>query len=183
MRREAFKLVNRGECTLQAALKQVVTDTELKESYFTTPLALLTAEGQTPHKFNKPNTKGAGDGWGFPNNHNYRNDFGYRKGGPKGRGGNGGKGKAKATPKGAMTVFHLPHILPMGESFASRSTLRAAEDNVDECMRVGCVDAMPTIQPENMNASRVPAKTAKRQKSDRHRRRSVVPVLRKASAS
>ena len=183
MRREAFKLVNRGECTLQAALKQVVTDTELKESYFTTPLALLTAEGQTPHKFNKPNTKGAGDGRGFPATTTTETTLVTGKVAPKVVVALVARAKAKSTPKGAMSVFHLPHILPMGESFASRSTLRAAEDNVDECMHVVCVDAMPTIQPENMNASRVPAKTAKRQKSDRHRRRSVVPVLRKASAS
>ena len=40
LRREAFKLVNKGEKTLAEALEAVTKDAELKESYFTTPLAL-----------------------------------------------------------------------------------------------------------------------------------------------
>ena len=37
LRREAFKLVNKGEKTLAEALEAVTKDAELKESYFTTP--------------------------------------------------------------------------------------------------------------------------------------------------
>ena len=40
LRREAFKLVNKGEKTLAEALEAVTKDAELEESYFTTPLAL-----------------------------------------------------------------------------------------------------------------------------------------------
>ena len=40
MRREAFKLVNSGTMTLAEALEAVVKDADLKETYFTTPLAM-----------------------------------------------------------------------------------------------------------------------------------------------
>ena len=39
LRREAFKLVNRGEFTLGQALIRVTKDPDLKEAYFTTPFA------------------------------------------------------------------------------------------------------------------------------------------------
>lgn len=55
LRREAFKLVNRGEATLGEALVRVTKDPDLKEAYFTTPLALTTAE--TPVKFQKTSQK------------------------------------------------------------------------------------------------------------------------------
>lgn len=42
MRREAFKMVNSGQSTLAEALKEVVRDADLKESFFTTPIALTT---------------------------------------------------------------------------------------------------------------------------------------------
>ena len=111
LRREAFKLVNRGECTLSAALKQVVGDMELKESYFTTPLALLTAEGQMPQKYNRPNSKGGNDGRGFQGGYHYRNDFNNKKGG-KGKQNFGGKGKSKH--KGSHGNLQLATHTPDG---------------------------------------------------------------------
>ena len=95
------------EYTLQAALKQVVSETELKDSYFTTPIALLTAEGQTPHKFNRPNTNGAGDGQGFQGGYNHKGDYGYKKGGHKERGNYNGKGKGKPINKGKHSSLPL----------------------------------------------------------------------------
>lgn len=59
LRREAMKLVNRAEATLAEALVRVIKDPDLKESFFTTPLALSTAE--TPQKFFKYKSKGGSD--------------------------------------------------------------------------------------------------------------------------
>eukprot|EP00435_Cladocopium_sp_Y103_P064749 s303_g26.t1 len=56
LRKEAFKLVVRGQMTLKEALEAVVKDSELKESYFVTPLTLSTHE--TPSKFQKTSGKG-----------------------------------------------------------------------------------------------------------------------------
>ena len=43
LRKEAFKLVVRDGTTLADALNQVIHDAELKETYFTTPVALRAA--------------------------------------------------------------------------------------------------------------------------------------------
>lgn len=59
LRREACKLVNRGEATLAEALQRVIKDADLKESFFTTPLALTAAE--TPAKFSRSSFKGSSD--------------------------------------------------------------------------------------------------------------------------
>ena len=56
LRREAFKLVNRGEATLGEALARVIKDPDLKEAYFTTPLALTVSE--SPAKYQKTGPKG-----------------------------------------------------------------------------------------------------------------------------
>ena len=57
LRREASSWSTGERVHFPEALKQVVSDSELKESYFTTPLALLTADGQNPNKYNRPNSK------------------------------------------------------------------------------------------------------------------------------
>ena len=59
MRREAFKLVNSGQCSLSTALEQVVKDADLKESYFTTPIALT---AQHSNKWRRTDFKGDGKG-------------------------------------------------------------------------------------------------------------------------
>jgi hypothetical protein len=61
LRREAFKLVNRGESTLGEALISVTKDPDLKEAYFTTPLARLLLN--RPQSFRKlPTRKGTTSG-------------------------------------------------------------------------------------------------------------------------
>ncbi|CAE7326635.1 unnamed protein product [Symbiodinium sp. CCMP2456] len=56
LRVEAFKRITEDGFTISEALRAVREDTSLKESYFTTPLALHTAS--TPSKFRKGNHKG-----------------------------------------------------------------------------------------------------------------------------
>ncbi|CAL1142577.1 unnamed protein product [Cladocopium goreaui] len=69
LRREAFKLVNKGEKTLAEALEAVTKDAELKESYFTTPLALTNHDparhgGQRSYNNPYDNKKGKSKGFG-----------------------------------------------------------------------------------------------------------------------
>ena len=59
LRVEAFKRITEDGFTMSEALRAVREDTSLKESYFTTPLALHTAS--TPSKFRKGNHKGGKD--------------------------------------------------------------------------------------------------------------------------
>ena len=80
LRKEAFKLVNQGTATLAEALELVVRDADLKETFFTTPLALTTAQGE---KYRK---------------HNWKGDLGIK--GEKGKGKKGGKGDRKGDHKG-----------------------------------------------------------------------------------
>lgn len=66
MRKEAFKLVAEGQ-TFADALKLVTKDADLKEAYFTTPVALRAAMGSAssesvPQKWMRPNFKGPGKG-------------------------------------------------------------------------------------------------------------------------
>ena len=64
LRKEAFKLVVRDGMTLADALHQVIHDAELKETYFTTPVALraaMAAQSEHPQpKWQRPNSKGFG---------------------------------------------------------------------------------------------------------------------------
>ena len=95
LRREAFKLVNRGEATLGDALLRVIKDPDLKEAFFTTPLALSPTE--TPSKFQHTNNKGASDGYNRQKGkgkgkYNQNNGFG------KGFKGHGQKGSMETCP-------------------------------------------------------------------------------------
>ena len=56
LRNEAFKMVVDDGITMAEAFEMVVKDPSLKETYFTTPLALRIAE--TPQKFRKGNLRG-----------------------------------------------------------------------------------------------------------------------------
>ena len=61
MRREAVKRVIKGQATLAQALQQVVCDADLKETYFTTLLA-LSAKSEPPSKHFRSTDKGWGKG-------------------------------------------------------------------------------------------------------------------------
>ncbi len=58
LRKEAFKHVNQGTATLAEALELVVKDADLKETFFTTPLALTAAQGDKYRKYNWKGEKG-----------------------------------------------------------------------------------------------------------------------------
>ena len=102
LRREAFKLVNKGEKTLAEALEAVTKDAELKESYFTTPLALT-------------NHDTARHGGQRTFNNTYDGKKGKSKGFGKVRGKfDKGKGKASGKSKGKHGDHHLVTHSPDG---------------------------------------------------------------------
>eukprot|EP00435_Cladocopium_sp_Y103_P038052 s612_g10.t1 len=102
LRREAVKLVNRGEKTLAEALTSVIKDPDLKEAFFTTPLALTASE--SPAKYQRTSHKGNHDSnnrfKGKGKNHQKGGNF--HKGSFKGHKG-GGKGKHGDLPLVSQT--------------------------------------------------------------------------------
>ena len=91
LRKEAFKQVVRGQASLKEALEAVVKDTELKESFFVTPLTL--SSGEQPTKFQR--TSGKGNPGLGSNQH-----AGYNPKGKNSKGKNNRKGKGKSGFKG-----------------------------------------------------------------------------------
>ena len=99
LRREAFKKVAQGEATLKEALAAVVKDSELKESFFVTPLTL--ASHETPSKFQRIGGKGQNTpSFTYGNG---KGKFGKGKSNRKGKGKSGFKGETalvSQTPDG-----------------------------------------------------------------------------------
>ena len=103
LRREACKLVNKGTRTLSQALEDVTKDTELKESYFTTPLALTTSDSSRSSKqpFRSDSTfrpKGKGHG-------KVKGKFDHGKGKTKSKGKHGNQPLVASTPDGREICF------------------------------------------------------------------------------
>ena len=96
LRKEAFRLVNEEDQTLAAALATVVSSAELKETYFTTPLALSVLE--RPRKWHKGFGKDGKSGKGGK---------GSRGKGKEGKG-KDGKGKSDPALKGLQLVWRTP---------------------------------------------------------------------------
>ena len=109
LRREVAKLVNRGEETLGSALVKVTKDPDLKEAFFTTPLALTIQE--TPQKYQKTNNKG-----GSGNFQGWTQQKGKGWNGPKGKQSSKGFGKhgKSGNAKGKHGDFPLVAQTPDG---------------------------------------------------------------------
>ncbi|CAK8989873.1 unnamed protein product, partial [Durusdinium trenchii] len=93
LRKEAFKLVIREGYTLAEALGSVIKDADLKETYFTTPVALraaMSVERHPPNKFQRSSYKGFGDFKG-----DWKGKGKSWKGGKGDKGGKGSKGEVK----------------------------------------------------------------------------------------
>lgn len=115
LRKEAFKLVNRGEKTLAEAFESVTKDSELKESYFITPLALTSSESSPNstastsgkswgHRSFKGGNFGKSQGKSFGK---VQNKFGKgkSKGGGKAKGKHGSNELVSKTPDGREICF------------------------------------------------------------------------------
>ncbi|CAE7937949.1 FCPC [Symbiodinium necroappetens] len=103
LRKEAFRLVTQEDQTLSAALATVISSAELKETYFTTPLALSIIE--RPRKWYKGKGKDK-DGKGLGKD---------PKGGYKGKDDKGGKGGKTATSDPALKGLTLVWRTPEGD--------------------------------------------------------------------
>ena len=143
LRREAFKLVNRGEATLGDALVRVTKDPDLKEAYFTTPLALTTAE--TPVKYQKTSQKGNNE-WTNRQKGKGKGKFQQHKGFGKGAKNNASKGK-----HGDLSLVHKPRT---DGTFALHSTHKDATESVAEYMFAESEDVLAITRQGNTQSSK-----------------------------
>jgi len=118
LRKESFRLVNEEGYTLSAALAYVITSAELKETYFTTPLALSVIE--RPRKWQK----GKGKDW--------------KGGGKDGKGGKGGKGAADPALKGLQLVWRTPEGRDICFAFNSQGCQNPKCERLHICRVKGC---------------------------------------------
>ena len=136
LRKEAMKLVVKDGVTLADALHRVIRDAELKETYFTTPVALRAAmspssDGSHPFKFQRFNNKGGG-GKSFT---------------PKGKG-KGPKGKGKEIRKelaGLQLAWRTPDNRELCFSYNTGSC-NGKCDRVHQCRVKGCYGDHPAIK-------------------------------------
>ena len=141
LRKEAFKLVVRDGITLAEALNQVTHDAELKETYFTTPVALrsaMAAQIEPPQpKWQRPNTKGFG-----------KQSFSKGKGKP-------GKGKGKEVRKelqGLSLAWRTPDNRELCFSFNTGSCDGKC-NRVHQCRVKGCYGDHPAIKHKEVTGT------------------------------
>ena len=135
LRKEAFKLVVRDGFALADALRNVIRDAELKETYFTTPVALKTAmsshaDGFQQNKFQRFNSKGSGK-------------FVPQKG--KGK---GPKGKGKEIRKelqGLQLAWRTPDNRELCFGY-NAGNCSGKCDRVHQCRVKGCYGDHPAIK-------------------------------------
>ena len=128
----------RDGITLAEALNQVTHDAELKETYFTTPLALKTAmaaQADPPQaKWQRPNTKGFG-----------KQNFSKGKG-------KSGKGKGKEVRKelqGLSLAWRTPDNRELGFSYNTGSCDGKC-NRVHHCRVKGCYGDHPAIKHKEL---------------------------------
>ena len=138
LRKEAFKLVVRDGYTLADALRSVIRDAELKETYFTTPVALRAAmstqqDGFHQNKFPRYNNKGGGKS--------------YQQGKTKG-GKAGGKSKGKEIRKelqGLQLAWRTPDNRELCFGY-NAGNCSGKCDRVHQCRVKGCYADHPAIK-------------------------------------
>ena len=131
LRKEAMKLVMQGH-TMSDALTSVIKDADLKEAYFTTPVALKAslADGQ-PHKWQRFNSKGS-------YNSASKGSF---SGGSKGKGKGKSKSKSSNAADGRLKGLNLAWRTPDNRElcFAWNSgECSGACGRVHQCRVKGC---------------------------------------------
>ena len=146
LRKEAFKLVIKEGHTLANALSMVIRDADLKETYFTTPVALraaMAANSDRPpfSKFQRPNLKGFGD---------FRGDFKgkgkWSKGGKGEKGGKGAKGhEARKELQGLQLVWRTPDGRDLCFGF-NAGHCSGKCNRVHQCRVKGCYGDHPAIE-------------------------------------
>lgn len=145
LRKEAFKLVtNHGE-TLADALRAVIKDADLKEAFFTTPIALRAAllpgsgsstSAQPPpqNKWPRPNFKGPGKGSSFSS------------GLGKGKGKAKGKREIKKEFMGLTLAWRTPDNRELCFNYNSGGDCCGQCGRVHQCRVKGCYGDHPAIK-------------------------------------
>ena len=143
LRKEAFKLVVRDGTTLADALNQVIHDAELKETYFTTPVALraaMTPQADPPQqKWLRPNTKGTGK---------------FQSSNYKGQG-KSSKGKGKEVRKelqGLTLAWRTPDNRELCFSYNTGSCDGKC-NRVHQCRVKGCYGDHPAIKHKEVTGN------------------------------
>ena len=138
LRKEAMRLVINEGYALAAALKAVTKDADLKEAFFTTPVALRAATVEPPaNKWPRFNSKGATHG----------SPFGKSSGqSTKGGQGKGSKGKGKDS---RLSGLQLAWRTPDGRDLCFAYNSGSCDNNcnrVHQCRVKGCYGDHPAVQ-------------------------------------
>eukprot|EP00435_Cladocopium_sp_Y103_P074800 s19_g51.t1 len=174
LRKEAMKRVLEGH-TLADSLIAVTKDSDLKEAYFTTPVALKAASSeQQPNKWSRFNSKGSSGG-SFGGKHS----FNFPKGKSKGK----GKSKAPSVSDQRLKGLSLAWRTPDGRElcFAWNS------GNCDgTCGRVGASEPSqnaPSLPPPAQPSQDIPTVKLMYLFAGKSRRSDVAAFLRQAEAA
>eukprot|EP00435_Cladocopium_sp_Y103_P065408 s26_g27.t1 len=132
LRKEAMKLVVREGVTLADSLAGVIRDAELKETYFTTPVALRAAMsshagGFQQNKVQRSNRKGSS-----------------KSSPPKGKG-KSGKGKGKEIRKELQLAWRTPDNRELRFGYDA-GTCSGKCDRVHQCRVKGCYGDHPAFK-------------------------------------
>ena len=160
LRKEAFKLVVAGSHTLVQALQHVVKDSDIKECYFTTPIALgvgFTSQQTGDSKWRKVSNKGSQFG-GYGNK-------GFSKGQHKGFG--KGKGKFKGSKGSVLTRDENQNVLvsktPDGRELCYAFNSQGCNNKcgrVHACRVKGCLGAHSAREHHKYTKDAAPPKGA-----------------------
>ena len=150
LRKEAFKLVIREGYTLAEALGSVIKDADLKETYFTTPVALraaMSVERPPPNKFQRSSYKGFGDFKG-----DWKGKGKSWKGGKGDKGGKGSKGEVRKELQGLQLAWRTPDGRDLCFAFNSGSCDGKC-NRVHQCRVKGCYGDHPAVKHKELGHS------------------------------
>ena len=138
LRKEAMRLVMHEGFTLANALRAVTKDADLKEAFFTTPVALRAAASEQPqNKWARFNNKGSGSSFGSFGKTGSQN--------PKGKG-KTGKSKGKDSRlAGLQLAWRTPDGRDLCFAYNSGSCDNSC-NRVHQCRVKGCYGDHPAIQ-------------------------------------
>ena len=137
LRKEAMRLVINEGHTLSTALRAVTKDADLKEAFFTTPVALRAAASEPPaNKWPRYNSKGS----------NFAPSSGkFHAQNPKGKG-KGGKSKGKDS---RLSGLQLAWRTPEGRDLCFAYNTGSCDNScnrVHQCRVKGCYGDHPAVQ-------------------------------------
>lgn len=144
LRKEAFKLVLNDGFTLADALRDVTKNAELKEAFFTTPIALRAASGiDNPPQSKWPRTSAKGFGAQFK---------GSFKSAPKGKGKGRSKGNGKPFDErlqGLVLLWRTPDGRDLCFSY-NHGSCDGNCGRIHKCRVKGCLKDHPAVKHKEM---------------------------------